>query len=52
MDRRTAIQTRDILLVEAFMTAWFLNFVNDLFNARNAGHKEAAQWLVQTAVLQ
>jgi len=42
-----AIQTcvnLDILPTEALTTAWFLNFVNDWFDAMNARHKEAAQF--------
>ena len=45
-----AIQTcvnLDILPVEALTTAWFLNFVNDWFDAMNARHKEAAQFQCQ-----
>lgn len=40
-----AIQTcvnLDILPVEALTTAWFLNFVNDWFDAINSRHKAAA----------
>jgi len=33
-----------ILPVEALTTAWFLNFVNDWFDAMNARHKEGAQF--------
>lgn len=42
-----AIQTcvnLEILPVEALTTVWFLNFVNDWFDAMNARHKEAAQF--------
>ena len=42
-----AIQTcvnLDVLPVEALTTAWFLNFVNDWFDAMNARHKEGAQF--------
>ena len=36
-----------ILPVEALTTAWFLNFVNDWFDAMNARHKESAQFQCQ-----
>jgi len=42
-----AIQTcvnLSVLPVEALTTVWFLNFVNDWFDAMNARHKEAAQF--------
>jgi len=45
--RSTARVNLDILPVEALTTAWFLNFVNDWFDAMNARHKETAQFQCQ-----